>query len=173
MALERLTRRNIGYYIALPEAVPSFFTTGAITAAQLNGNLVYDVTCALTEADTTFALDDSDTSDELTFCSIGNEVTPTTQNATAVFTALRDSSKSADTVFNLARDLISYPDVSYVLVERLFKGNEVAFAAGDTISAIAVTTDLPVDVVSDGADIKITQNFISTGDLAWNQTIAA
>jgi hypothetical protein len=173
MALDRLVRANVGYFIALPEAVPTFFQNGTVTTTQLNGNLVYDVTCALTEADTTFSLDDSDTDDELTFCSIGNEVTPTTRNASAVFTFLRDASKTADTVFNLARDLMSYPDVQYVLIERLFKPNTAAFAIGDQVSLIGVTTDLPVDVIADGANVKGTQNFVSTGDIAWNQTVAA
>lgn len=173
MALDRLVRANVGYYIALPEAVPTFYQTGAVTTAQLNGNLVYDVTCALTEADTTFTLDDSDTDDELTFCSIGSEVTPTTRNASAVFTWLRDANKSADTVFNLARDLMSYPDVQYVLIERLFKPNTAAFAVGDQVSLIGVTSDLPTNVISDGANVKGQMNWVSTGDLNFNYTVAA
>lgn len=173
MALDRLVRASVGYYIALPEAVPTFFQNGTVTTTQLNGNLVYDVTCALTEADTTFTLDDSEQDSELTFCSVGNEVTPTTRNASAVFTFLRDASKTADTVFNLARDLMSYPDVQYVLIERLFKPNTAAFAIGDQVSLIGVTTDLPVDVIADGANVKGQMNFVSTGDIAWNQTVAA
>jgi len=173
MALDRLVRANVGYYIALPEALPTFGTTGVVTTTQLNSDLVYDVTCALTEADTSFSLDDSETDDELTFCSVGNEVTPTTRNATAVFTFLRDASKSADTVFNLARDLMSYPDVNYVLIERLFKPNTAAFAVGDQVSMIGVSSDLPVDVIADGANVKGTQNWVSNGDINWNYTVAA
>lgn len=173
MALDRLVRANVGYYIALREAVPTFYQNGAVTTTQLNGNLVYDVTCALTEADTTFSLDDSEQDSELTFCSVGNEVTPTTRNASAVFTYLRDANKTADTVFNLARDLMSYPDVEYVLIERLFKPNTAAFAIGDQVSMIGVTTDLPVDIIADGANVKGQMNFVSTGDIAWNQTVAA
>lgn len=173
MALDRLVRANVGYYIALPEALPTFGTTGVVTTTQLNSDLVYDVTCALTEADTSFTLDDSETDDELTFCSVGNEVTPTTRNATAVFTFLRDANKAADTVFNLARDLMSYPDVNYVLIERLFKPNTAAFAVGDQVSMIGVSSDLPVDVIADGANVKGTQNWVSNGDINWNYTVAA
>lgn len=173
MALDRLVRANVGYYIALPEALPTFGTTGVVTTTQLNSDLVYDVTCALTEADTSFTLDDSETDDELTFCSVGNEVTPTTRNASAVFTFLRDSDKAADTVFNLARDLMSYPDVNYVLIERLFKPNTAAFAVGDQVSMIGVSSDLPVDVIADGANVKGTQNWVSNGDINWNYTVAA
>lgn len=173
MALDRLVRANVGYYIALPEALPTFGTTGVVTTTQLNSDLVYDVTCALTEADTSFSLDDSETDDELTFCSVGNEVTPTTRNATAVFTFLRDANKTADTVFNLARDLMSYPDVNYVLIERLFKPNTAAFVVGDQVSMIGVSSDLPVDVIADGANVKGTQNWVSNGDINWNYTVAA
>jgi len=173
MALDRLVRANVGYYIALPEALESFRDDGSVTAAELNSDLVYDVTCALTEADTSFTLDDSDTDDELTFCSIGNEVTPTSRNASAVFVALQDADKTADTVFNLARDLMSHPDVAYVLVERLGKPNTEAFAAGDQVSLIGVTSDNPVDVISDGANVKISQTWISDGDINWNATVAA
>lgn len=173
MALDRLVRANVGYYIALPEALPSFSVNGSVTTTQLNSDLVYDVTCALTEADTSFSLDDSTTDDELTFCSVGNEVTPTDKNASAVFTFLRDADKAADTVFNLARDLMSYPDVNYVLIERLFKPNTAAFAVGDQVSLIGVSSDLPVDVISDGANVKGTQNWVSNGDVNWNYTVAA
>ena len=64
MANTRLYRANVTFCLAHPEA---FANRTAPTAAELNGALVKNITCALNEDGTTFTLGDSDTDDSLTF----------------------------------------------------------------------------------------------------------
>lgn len=173
MALDRLGRANVFFGLAHPEAFATLQVNGTVTAAELNSDLVYDLSCALTESDTTYEFGDSDTDDELTFCSIGNETTATTKNATVSYTALRDASRAADTVFNLARDLMIFPDADWIAIKRIGKANTAEFAPGDRVSLVAVKNDLPTDVLGDGASVKVTNNFVPQGFVLARYKLAA
>lgn len=173
MSNDRLLRPNVGYYLAHPENFANFDINATATSAELNTAFVYDITCALTEADSSFILDNSDTDTELTFCSVGNETVATTKKAAVTLSFLRDASNSNATVFNMARDLMLYPDVDYVAIKRVGYSATTPFAAGQDVSMIRVATDLLVDTIGDNANVRGTQNMIVTGNINFNYTLVA
>lgn len=170
MANERLYRENILFALAEPEA---FADRNAPTAAELNGPLVYNVTCALWEDETEFTLGDPDTDDGLTFCSKAGISTPTFDNPTVVFSALRDADRTADGVFAGAFDRLAFPDREYIAILRVGHDSDVAFSANDRIKMAAVSTDIGVPVLANGENVRLTQNFLNRGWVNWNYVVQA
>ena len=169
MANERLYRESILFALAEPEA---FADRNEPTEDELNGPLVYNVTCALWEDDTEFTLGDPDTDDGLTFCSKAGISTPTFDNPTVVFSALRDADRTANGVFNGTFERLAFPDREYIAILRIGKDSDVPFATGDKVRMAAVATDYPVDTVASGENARITQNFLNKGWVRWNLPVA-
>lgn len=170
MANERLYRENVLFAIAEPEA---FENRNEPTAAELNGPLVFNATCALWEDETEFTLGDPDTDDGLTYCSKAGVSDPTFDNPTVVFSALRDKDRTADGVFNQTYDRLAHPDRNYIVILRLYKDSDVPFEVGDEIKMVAVSTDIGVPVLANGENVRITQNFLNRGWVNWNYTVEA
>lgn len=167
---QRLYRENITFLLAHPEA---FADPSAPTAAELNGVLVHNITCALNEDGTEFTLGDSDTDDSLTFCSKAGVSTPTFYNPTVVFEAFRDADVTANGEFNEAFDLLAWPDIEYYAILRVGERSDTAFAAGDRIKMVAVKTDYGTDVVASGENQRINQAFMNNDFVNWNYEVAA
>lgn len=171
MANTRLYRENITFLLAHPEA---FADRTAPTAAELNNtDLVHNITCALNEDGTEFTLGDSDTDDSLTFCSKAGISTPTFYNPTVVMEAFRDADVDATGVFNLAFDLLAFPDVEYIAVLRVGEDSDTDFAAGDRIKMVGVKTDFATDVVASGENVRINQAFLNNDFVNWNYEVAS
>lgn len=171
MANERLYRESIYFGLAEPEA---FADRNEPTAAELNNaTLVYNVTCALWEDETEFTLGDPDTDDGLTFCSKAGISTPTLDNPTVVFSALRDADRTATGVFNGTFERLAWRKREYIAILRIGKDSDVAFASGDKVKLVHVSTGDPVDVVASGENARITQNFLNKGWVNWNYTLTA
>lgn len=170
MANVRLYRENVTFLLALPEA---FADRTAPTAAELNGPLVYNITCALNEDGTEFTLGDSDTDDSLTFCSKAGVSTPTFYNPTVAFEAFRDADTAAAGEFNEAFDLLAWPDVEYIAILRVGERSDTAFAAGDRIKMVGVKTDYGIDVVANGENVRINQAFLDNDFVNWNYEVAS
>ena len=170
MANERLYRENILFALAEPEA---FADRNAPTAAELNGPLVYNVTCALWEDETEFTLGDPDTDDGLTFCSKAGISTPTFDNPTVVFSALRDADRKAAGVFAGTWERLAFPDREFVAILRIGHDSDVAFSADDRVKMAAVSTDIGVPVLANGENVRITQNFLNRGWVNWNYVVQA
>jgi hypothetical protein len=167
---QRLYRENITFLLAHPEA---FADLSAPTAAELNGTLVHNITCALNEDGTEFTLGDSDTDDSLTFCSKAGISTPTFYNPTVVFEAFRDADRLADGEFNEAFGLLAFPDVEYIAILRVGERSDTAFAVGDRIKMVGVKTDYGTDVVGNGENQRINQAFMNNDFVNWNYEVAA
>jgi hypothetical protein len=163
-------RANVTLCLAHPEA---FADRTAPTAAELNSALVKNITCALNEDGTTFTLGDSDTDDSLTFCDEGNLSTPTFYNPEVVFEAFRDADTAAAGEFNEALDLIAFPDIEYIAIQRIGKNSDVAFAATDRIKMVGVKTDFGIDVVGNGENQRISQSFLNNDFVNWNYEVAS
>jgi hypothetical protein len=170
MANTRLYRANVTFCLAHPEA---FANRTAPTAAELNGDLVKNITCALNEDGTTFTLGDSDTDDSQTFCDEGNLSTPTFFNPEVVMEAFRDADTSANGVFNEAFDLLAFPDIEYIAILRVGEDSDTAFAAGDRVKMVGVKTDFGIDVVGNGENQRISQSFLNNDFVNWNYEVAA
>lgn len=167
---QRLYRENITFLLAHPEA---FADLSAPTAAELNGTLVHNITCALNEDGTEFTLGDSDTDDSLTFCSKAGISTPTFYNPTVVFEAFRDADRLANGEFNEAFGLLAFPDVEYIAILRVGERSDTAFAVGDRIKMVGVKTDYGTDVVGNGENQRINQAFMNNDFVNWNYEVAA
>jgi len=170
MANTRMYRANVTLCLAYPEA---FADRTAPTAAELNGALVKNITCALNEDGTTFTLGDSDTDDSLTFCDAGNVSSPTFYNPEVVFEAFRDADTAATGEFNEALDLMAFPDIEYIAIMRAGGLSTDAFAVNDRIKMVAVKTDYGIDVVGNGENIRISQSFFANDFVNWNYKVAA
>lgn len=138
-------------------------------AAASNGG---NISCALLD-DLQLGTGESDTDDELTICSIGNESTPTFYSVEATLTGLRDRSKADTGVFNLFTQLMNAAGVSYVLADLIGRRQDANSEVGDTVSLYEVVTDSPVDVKEDRGNLKIQQTPTPTGNLNQNYTLAA
>lgn len=164
---DRLYRQGVWLGLAVPEA---FADPRNPTPAELNNpDYVYNLTCALWEEDTEYNLDDPDTDDGLTFCSNAGESTPTTDNYTVVYSVLRDrdplpiSRQLGQGLFNFAMEKLQFPDVPYYAILRVGKDSDEAFESGDLIELAGVRTDVPVDLMGNGENYRLQQNFLQDG----------
>lgn len=181
MAISRLSRPNQTWAIALQSA---FENPAAPTVAELNDRrFVHLVSCALTEDGTELTLADSETDATITFCSIGNETTPTFYNPSATFTWLKDANTggSGSTVdltslFNKVEAMLGSPDIPYILISRTGPNasQDINFAVGHVIKMASFNTDYPQLTLENNAPVRGTQNFLFNGEVVnWNYTIAA
>ena len=175
---EKLLRGNVTILLAYPEA---FADPAAPTAAELNDQFVYstnedamvfNVSCATLD-DYTMNMSDPETDDTLTVCDVGNVSTPTYENYEVSLDFLRDSSVTANGVFNLARDLTLTADRPFWAIKRIGKGRNTAFAVGDTISMFGVTTDLPVNGIEDNTMLTHGARFKNTGEININHEVTS
>ena len=170
MANTRMYRANVTLCLARPEA---FADRTAPTAAELNGALVYNITCALNEDGTSFTPGDSDTDDSVTFCDEGNVSSPTFYNPEVVFESFRDADTAATGEFNEALDLMAFPDIEYIAIMRVGGISTDAFAATNRIKMVGVKTDWGIDVLASGENVRLSQSFFANDFVNWNYEVAA
>ena len=126
-------------------------------------------------------LADSDTDDSMTFCSIGNEVTPVRKNVTAnlLYRADANTGGSGSTVdltslYNKIHALIGAPDIPFWLISRTGPNasQDINFAVGHRIKMAKFTTDYPVATLESGTPVKWAQTPAFAGSVLWNYTLA-
>ena len=177
----RLTRPNQTWALAKYAAFANPLTP---TAAELNNaSFVSLFSCALTEDGTSMTLGDSETDDTLTFCSIGNESTPTYRNPTAQWTVLKEANTggSGSTVhltslYNKAWAWLSFPDVPYWVISRTGPNasQDIAFATGQKIKMALFNTDYKVEAPEQTNSGRFSQTFLyGGGAINWNYQIAS
>jgi hypothetical protein len=125
------------------------------TGAGGGGN----ISCAVRD-DMNLGLTDSDTDSDRTICSTGQTEEPTFYNFDAELTGFVDEDLTGDGVYNLFRDLTRAPDIPYIIVHRIGKAPDAAFAIGDEVDLYYAWTDNPVMGYGDGNNQTITQNFV-------------
>lgn len=180
MSTTRLTRPNQTWALAYLNA---FADPTAPTTTELNDRrFVHLISCALTEDGTELTMGDSDTDDTITFCSIGDESTPTLYNITGSLTWLRDantggSGSTADltSIYNLATSLLDYKGMPYWLISRTGPdaSQDEDFEVGHIVKMAKFLTDYPQDVVEQNSPVRGLQNLAFQGDVNWNYEIAS
>jgi len=140
--------------------------------------MVHLFSCALTEDNTTLTLGDSDTDNTVTFCSRGNESTPTFQNPTAQLQGLleKNSGGSGSTpdytsLYNKLVAFIGRPDIPYYLISRTGPdlSQDVDFTTDHVIKMVQFNTDNPVLVTDQSAPAQISSTLLYAGGaIAWN-----
>lgn len=168
---DRLYRENIRFDLAYPEA---FEDPAHPTPAELNNAaLVHNITCALDESGTEFTLGDPDTDDALSFCDKAGSTTATFMNPTVNFTAFSDEDRVAAGVYNLARDLLGFPDAPFIAIQRVGYDSDVAYADDQRINMVGITTDLPVSVEEAGTNARISNTTLPDGFVNWGHHIGS
>ena len=170
MTNTRLYRENVTFALALPEAFADWENP---TAAELNGALVYNITCALNEDGTTFNLGDSDTDDSLSFCQAAGAVSPTYYNPEVTLEAFRSDDATDSNTANTAFGLLAFPDIEYFAIMRVNGAPDAVFAVGDRVSIVRVKTDYPTDVANAGENIRVANAMLSQGDVNWAFEVAS
>ena len=121
--VSRLTRVNQTWAIAYDSA---FADPMFPKVSELNDRrFVHLVSCALTEDGTELVLADSELSNVMTFCSRGNESTPTNGNVTASLQWLKDantggagSTVDLTSLYNKVTALLDNVDIPYWIISR-------------------------------------------------------
>lgn len=181
MAGSRLSRPNQTWALAY---INAFANPLAPTTTELNNTaLVHMFSCALSEEGTAMTLGDSDTDDSLTFCSIGNESSPTFKNPTVQWTGLKEantggSGSTADltSLYSKLWAFVAFSDIPYYVISRTGPNasQDVPFVINHRIKMVGVTTDNAVDVYDQAGNSRIQQNFFyDGGPIAWNYKVAA
>lgn len=120
-----------------------------------------NISCAVLD-DLNLGLTDSDTDDTKTVCSKGNSAELTFYNFDAELNAKRDKDITADSLWNLFRDLTRAPDVPYFIAHRV-RGqidSGTAAAIGQEWDLYYVHTDVQVPGYSDNGAIQAQSAFI-------------
>ena len=180
MSRTRLSRPNQTWALAY---INAFDDPANPTTAELNDRrFVHLISCALTEDGTEMVKGDSETDDTVTFCSIGNESSPTLANITATLTWLKDqntggsgSTVDLTSIFNRAEALLGFQDIPYWLISRTGPdaSQDINFAIGHKIKMASFNTDYPQLLLEQNAPIRGVQNLLFSGSINWNFTIAA
>jgi len=177
---ERLTRPNQTWALAY---VDYFADPTAPTVAELNDRrFVHLISCALTEDGTEMTMGDSESDSTITFCDIGNTVTPTFANITATLTWLKDentggsgSTVDLTSIYNRAEALLGIEDAPYWLISRTGPdaSQDINFAVGHKIKMARFLTDYPQLLLEQNRPVRGTQNLVFQGDYNWNYQIAS
>lgn len=178
MPYQRLTRPNQTWALALEGA---FANWAAPTLAELNDRrFVHFISCALTEDGTELTMGDSEADTTLTFCSKGNESTPTQYNVTGNLTWLKDantggSGSTADltSLYNKVTAMLGGVDIPYWLISRTGPNasQDINFAAGHRIKMARFLTDYPIDVLENNTPVRGQQSLVFQGDTLWNAVL--
>jgi hypothetical protein len=168
-------------YSASPDPVPLTAPTAALlnhyidalapddTGAAWGGN----VTCSIID-DWNLAFTDSTFDDTRTLCSVGQSQEPTFYNYDAEINVLRDiDPKDATSEFNLVANLISAPDIAYVIAHRIGYGRTVDAAIGQEWHFYYIWTDHSVPTAADGDYQTLGQTFIPKGIINFKYEVAA
>lgn len=178
MPYQRLTRPNQSWALALGSSFAAFATP---TLAELNDRrFVHFLSCGLTEDGTNLTLGDSELDTTLTFCSKGNESTPTQYNVSAQLTWLRDANTggSGSTVdltslYNKISAMLDYPDTEYWLISRTGPNasQDIDFATGHRIKMARFLTDYPVNTLENNTPVRGSNSLVFQGDVNWNYVL--
>lgn len=151
----------LNYYIGI--------TTPANAGSSWGGN----VTCAVID-DWKLELKDSSTKNVKTLCSVGNSEELTYYNYDAQMNFLRDTNPQDPTSeFNLPANLVSAPDVAYLVAHRIGYTRTAAAVIGQEWLFYYVWTDLTIPASSDGDYQSFGETFVPKGIVNFKFTLTA
>lgn len=150
-------------------AVINKWLNNVSTSALANGG---NISCAVKD-DAKLEQTASDTDKDRTICSVGQAENPTFYHFDAQLNGLRDLDLAATGLFNLFRDLVSAPDIPYVIAHRIGYKSDVAAAAGQDWSFYYAWTDNPIPGYADGGNQSIGQTFVAKNLVNIRATLSA
>lgn len=156
------------------------------TSAELNANpnnnpdgLIWNITCAVDRADSTFDLGDADEDDSRSFCQRASDSEATSLNTDfnlAIFRSSVPWIESDAVTFNtanLAFSLLAWRGIDYFLIASIGEAPDESFSVGDRVKMGRVTTTDPVDSIGTGDMARLIQSVKSRGDINWNYKLEA
>ena len=184
MALERLQGLVHRFYLAAPN---HFADWKKPTVAELNANptndpngTIFNLSCALDTANTTFDLSDPEMDDSLSFCQESSDQEPMSDNVEIVYSAFRATGENklpgmgaGWNTAHLAFTLLTWRGVEYYAILSVGEAPDAQFAVGDEIKMAYVVTDHGVNEIGTGENTRITQTFGGRGRVLWNYTLEA
>lgn len=183
MADVRLYDPAVRIYLAAPNHFADWQNP---TAAELNANLtndpngtIFNITCAVDRADSTFDLGDAEVDDSLSFCQTQGTKNPTSFNPEISLSIFRSldrwivSDSATENTANLAFSLLFARGVEYFAIMSVGKENDEQFAIGDRLKMAKVATPDPVDSIGSGEMARLTVDLLSRGDVNWNYEVAS
>lgn len=178
MANLRLYDPAVRIYLASPLAFADWTKP---TVAELNANptnapdgLIWNLTCAVDRADSTFDLDEAEVDDSLSFCQVAGTTNPTSFNPNIQLTYFRSrvpwiiSDPSTFNTANLAFSLNAWRGVEYFAIISIGEKYDDVFAVGDRLKMARVGTVDPTDQIGTGEMVRLGQQYRPLGDVAWN-----
>lgn len=171
------------FYLASPLAFADWQNP---TTAELNVNptndpngLIFNITCALSQEDTTFDLGDSETDDELSFCQVAGASALTAYNPEITYSIYRDANPwvlanpDSESVANLAFSLLAWRGVEYFGILSVGEAYDQPFAVDDRVKMVRFATDYGVDTVGSGESVRLNSEPLARGDINWNYRLTA
>lgn len=170
---DQLRRTSVTWLVAYPEAFADWQNP---TAAELNGPLVYEITCAVDEDGTTFSLGDSDTDDSYTYCDESGMDRPTFYNPEVTLNILRDADRTATGEFNTAFNLFRHPDIELNIIKRVGDQDNTPgapVAVGDRISMQNIKTDVMAESLGSEEAVAFEATGLQQGRVLWQHEVTA
>lgn len=181
MADVRLYDPAVRIYLAAPNHFADWKNP---TSAELNANptndpngTIWNITCTVDRADSTFDLGDAEVDDSLSFCQTQGTSNPTSFNpeiALSIFRSLdrwKVSDAATYNTANLAFSLLFARGVEYFAIMSVGKDNAETFAVGDRVKLARVVTPDPVDSIGSGEMARLSCDLLNRGDVNWNYEI--
>jgi len=132
-----------------------------------------NITCSVID-DWTLAQTDSATDDTRTLCSVGKSQDLTFYNFDGSMNFLRDIDPSDGTSkFNLPINLLSAPDIPYIIAHRVGYSSTTAAAIGQEWHLYYFWTDHFIPASADGDNLSIGEAFIPKGILNFKFELTA
>lgn len=185
MALTRRLERDqvFRFHLASPLLFEDFENP---TLDELNSNptndpggLIWNLSCALDTANTTFETDDPERDDSLSFCQNASAAGAViSRGANIVFSWFMSRQRWDDAAvptavngFNsstLASSLLTWRGHEYVAILTVGPAPDAPFEETDELKMALVATDHATIEAGTGENIRQTQTFADRGQLAWN-----
>lgn len=159
MANVKLLRGNVTIFAAYPEAFADFDNP---TVAELNGPMVFNVSCAV-EDSYTMNLSGSETDDSMSVCDVSQVTTPTMKNYEVSLDGFRDADPEASGYYNLFFQLFKAKGIPFIMGKRIGKPNTEPFAITDIVSLYDTKTDNPVDLIDRNTPVRLGARFKAQG----------
>lgn len=183
MADVRLYDPAVRIYLAAPN---HFANWQEPTAAELNANpnndpngTIFNITCAVDRADSTFDLGDAEVDDSLSFCQTQGTTSPTSFNPEISLSIFRStepwivSDPDSFNTANLAFSLLAWRGVEYFAIMSVGEKYDEVFDIGDRLKMAKVVTPDPVDSVGSGENVRLSVDLLNRGDVLWNYRVEA
>lgn len=183
MADLRLYDPAVRIYLASPLAFDDWENP---TVAELNANLtndphglIWNITCAVDRADSTFDLGDAEVDDSLSFCQRAGDTSPTSYNPDVSLSIFRSdtpwvvSDPATANTANLAFSLLAWRGVEYFVIISIGEKYDEQFAVGDRLKMSRMGTSDPVDAFANAENVRLQPALRALGDVNWNHRVGA